>query len=116
MEDCLFCKIIKKEIPAEVIFENEKVVGFKDIHPSAAIHLLFIHKSHTENINEMVRRDCKKVGEVYSAIAEYTSETSLENDGFRVVTNLGKDAGQVVFHTHFHVLGGERLTGKFGAK
>lgn len=116
MEDCLFCKIINQEVPAEVIFENEKVIGFKDIHPAAKVHLLFIHKSHTDNINEMVRRDTKKIGEVFAAIAEYTTETGLEKSGFRVVTNLGENGGQVIFHTHFHVLGGERLAGNFGSK
>jgi histidine triad (HIT) family protein len=114
MSDCLFCKIINEEIPAEIIFENEKVIGFKDINPEAKVHLLFIHKSHSENLNEMARRDIKKVGEVFAAITEYTNKVGLEDSGYRVVTNIGKDGGQVIFHTHFHVLGGEKLSGKFG--
>lgn len=115
MSDCLFCKIINKEIPAEVVYENEKVLAFKDINPSAKVHLLFIHKSHSENVAEMVRRDVKKVMEVFSAITEYCDESGLEKSGYRVVTNVGKDGGQVVFHTHFHVLGGQSLSGNFGA-
>jgi histidine triad (HIT) family protein len=115
MEDCLFCKIIEKEVPAEIVYESEKVIAFKDINPSAKVHLLFIHKSHTENMAEMVRRDVRKVTDVLSAIVEFCEESGLEKTGYRVVTNVGKDAGQVVFHTHFHVLAGQPLSGHFGA-
>ena len=115
MDDCLFCKIINEEIPADIVFENDKVIGFKDINPSAKIHLLFIHKSHSENINEMARRDLKKVGEVIAAITEYTHQVGLEKDGYRIVTNIGPNGCQAVFHTHFHVLGGEQLSGSLGA-
>ena len=115
MGDCIFCKIVDKKIPAQVVFENENVVAFKDINPNAKIHLLFVHKKHTENINEMVRHDVLHVMDVFSAITEYTEQTSLEESGFRIVTNTGKDSGQIIFHTHFHLLGGEKLKGNLGA-
>lgn len=111
--DCLFCKIVKGEIPSTKVFENDKVIGFVDIYPQAKIHLLFLHKNHTANINEMAQNPAS-VGEVYQAIAEYTKAQGLDQGGFRVVTNLGKDAGQTVFHTHFHVVSGEKL-GRFGS-
>lgn len=111
--DCLFCKITEGKIPATKIFENDSVIGFVDIHPQAKTHLLFIHKTHTKDINEMSANPTS-VGEVFQAITEYTKAQGLDQNGFRVVTNLGKHAGQTVFHTHFHVLSGEQL-GRFGS-
>ncbi len=113
-ENCLFCKIGTGAIPSQKIFENEKVFGFVDIHPQAKTHLLFVHKTHTSNINDM-SKDSTAIAEVFQAIAEYTKDKDLSTDGFRVVTNLGPNAGQTVFHTHFHVVGGEPL-GHFGRR
>lgn len=112
--DCLFCKIISGAIPSKKVFENEHVFAFQDIHPQANVHLLFLHKNHTSNVNEMAQ-DPQQIGEVFRAISEYTSKLPLAQSGFRVVTNLGPDAGQTVFHTHFHVVGGEPL-GHFGRR
>jgi histidine triad (HIT) family protein len=109
---CLFCKIINGEIPATKIFENESVLGFVDIHPQAKTHLLFLHKKHTANINEM-STDELSLAQVFKAITEYTNSNNLNEEGFRVVVNQGKNGGQTVFHTHFHVVGGEPL-GRFG--
>lgn len=111
--DCLFCKILKGEIPSTKVYEKGNVMGFVDIFPQAKIHLLFVHKNHTSDINHM-SLDPQTIGEVYQGIAEYTKAQGLDQGGFRVVTNLGKDAGQTVFHTHFHVLSGEKL-GRFGS-
>lgn len=114
MSDCLFCKIIDGKIPSEKVHEDEKVLGFKDIGPMAKEHYLFIHKEHTPNVNAMVKTNPEQLADVFSAIKSYTQSNGLEQSGFRVVTNVGPDAGQTVFHTHFHVLGGQRLS-KFGA-
>ena len=113
MDNCLFCKIIKGEIPSTKVYEDDHVFGFVDIYPQAKTHLLFIHKVHTSNINEMADEPCT-VGEAFQAIQKYTRSIGLDKNGFRVVTNLGPEAGQTVFHTHFHVLGGEKL-GRFGS-
>lgn len=109
--ECVFCKIMMGESPCTKAFENDDVLAFHDLHPLAKHHVLFIHKKHTANINGM---STVAVGQVFTAIKEYTAGTELERTGFRVVTNLGPDAGQTVFHSHFHVLGGEKLKG-FGA-
>lgn len=114
MSDCIFCKIVKGEIPSTKIFENETVIGFKDLRPQAKIHQLFIHKSHTHDINDLAKNDPKELSDVFNAIRTYTMNEGLEKGGFRVVTNLGPNAGQTVFHTHFHVLAGEPL-GHFGS-
>ncbi len=119
MNGCLFCKIIKGEIPSTKVFDSENVYGFVDIHPQAKKHFLFVHKVHTSNINEMsetseTSKDANSIGEVFKAIAEFTKKEKMDDYGFRVVTNLGRHAGQTVFHTHFHVVGGEQL-GRFGS-
>ena len=114
MSDCLFCKIIKGSIPSEKVHEDENVLGFKDIGPMAKEHHLFIHKSHTANINELATQEPDQLADVFQAIQKFTSSSQLQETGFRVVTNVGPNAGQTVFHTHFHVLGGEKL-GKFGS-
>ncbi|MBD65063.1 MAG: histidine triad nucleotide-binding protein [Halobacteriovoraceae bacterium] len=111
MKDCLFCKISSGDIPSEKVFENDDVIGFKDIAPMAKEHYLFIAKKHSKNINEI---DEKSLVQVYSAIKEFTQKNNLEQNGFRVVTNVNEHGGQTVFHTHFHVLGGEQLK-RFGA-
>ena len=114
MSDCLFCKIIKGDIPSEKVFENETIFGFKDISALAKKHYLFIHKQHTKNINEMTSTQPEQLKDVFSAIHEFTNNAQLEKDGFRIVTNVNANGGQTIFHTHFHVLGGEQLRG-FGA-
>ncbi len=112
LENCLFCKIVREEIPAQKIYEDDHVIGFVDIHPQAKAHLLFIHKSHTKDINEMADSP-QALTQVFHAIKKYTQERKFDEQGFRIVTNLGRHGGQTVFHTHFHVLADEPL-GPFG--
>ena len=114
MEDCLFCKIVNGEIPSTKVYEKENVVAFKDIQPLAKEHYLFIHKTHTKNVNAISDSDPTQLVEIFGAIKEFTQGNSLEEEGFRVVTNINEYGCQSVFHTHFHVLGGEQLKG-FGA-
>lgn len=109
-KDCLFCKIVGGEVPAEKIYEDEKVVGFKDINPVAKIHLLFVHRNHSKDINQMVSQSPNDFIDIYNAIRAYTVKEGLDQNGFRVVTNLGKNVGQAIFHTHFHLFAGERLS------
>ena len=109
--DCLFCKIIAGEIPSKKVFENDKIYAFEDISPMAKDHYLFVSKTHTENVNET---STELISDIYSGIKEFTRDKNLESSGFRVVTNVNQHGGQTVFHTHFHVLGGEQLKG-FGS-
>lgn len=114
MSDCIFCKIVEGAIPSTKIFENENVIGFKDLRPQAVIHHLFIHKKHTKNINDLSQNDPSQLAEMFEAMRLYSEQEGLTKDGFRIVTNLGPNAGQTVFHTHFHLLAGEPL-GHFGS-
>ncbi len=112
--DCLFCKIIQGEIPSQKVYEDENVYAFRDIAPMAKEHYLFISKTHSKDINELSQAHPGQLSDIFNAISIFTKESGLAESGFRIVTNLGKDGGQTVFHTHFHVLGGEQLKG-FGA-
>lgn len=106
--DCLFCKIIKGEIPSAKVYENEYVYAFKDINPNAPVHVLVIPKKHISSANDIDTANIESVAQVMLAIPKVAEICGLEN-GFRVITNVGEDGGQTVKHLHFHILGGEKL-------
>ena len=112
-DECLFCQILNGDIPSTKVYEDENVYGFQDLHPMAKVHWLFIHKKHTRNIEEMVQ-DPQQITDLYRGMTKAAQDNGLSHDGYRIVTNLGPNAGQTVFHTHFHLLAGERL-GRFGS-
>ncbi len=107
MSDCLFCKIIAGEIPSNKVYEDEKVYAFEDIAPMAKNHLLFVHKEHTSDVNEIATLNPEQLTDIYVAIAKFTRDGGHDKTGFRVVTNTGPDAGQTVFHLHLHLLAGK---------
>lgn len=109
MEDCIFCKIIKKEIHADVVYEDEDILAFKDINPVAPIHILVIPKKHISSLLELTEDDEKIIGRIYTVINKLASDINIDKSGFRVIVNCGKDAGQEVMHLHFHLLGGKTL-------
>lgn len=110
MEDCIFCKIINKQIPSEIVYEDDEVIAFKDIQPVAPIHILVLPKRHIPSAMDLSEQDEKIVGKIYSVIRKLAVEYNVEKNGFRVVTNCGKNAGQTVKHIHFHLLGGRKLS------
>jgi len=103
---CIFCKIVSKEIPSSVVLENEKFLAFKDINPSAPIHILIIPKKHIESFNEV---DSQTMAEMTEFIKEVAKKVGVFKDGYRIVTNIGENGGQEVKHLHFHLLGGTKL-------
>ncbi len=105
MIDCLFCKIVRKEIPAKFVFESKTLVAFADIHPSADTHILIIPKEHIGGISDLQEKHAGLLSEIYSAVNKLVKENKLENGSFRVVVNGGK--AQHVPHIHFHLLGGK---------
>lgn len=109
MEDCIFCKIINKQIPSEIIYEDSEIIAFKDIEPVAPVHILVIPKKHITSIMDLSKEDEALIGKIYSVIQKLAVELGVEKDGFRVVTNCGENAGQTVKHIHFHLLGGKKL-------
>ncbi len=103
-DDCIFCKIIKKEIPAKIVYEDEYTIAFKDLNPKATVHVLVVPKTHAKDITEI---DNFYMGKITDSIKHITNELGLKEKGFRVITNCGKGAGQTVWHLHFHVLSGK---------
>jgi histidine triad (HIT) family protein len=106
MDNCLFCRIVNKEIPAVVAYEDEQVMAFADINPQAPVHLLVIPKAHIPSLNDLDSTKGEIITAVFAAIARIAREQGLADDGYRVVVNCGQRAGQTVDHIHFHLLGG----------
>lgn len=109
MNDCLFCKIVTGEIPSNKVYEDEDILCFKDINPVAPIHILVIPKKHIANLLDIKKEDEDLIVKIYEIINKLAKDLEFEKDGFRVITNCGKDAGQEVMHLHFHVLAGKEL-------
>lgn len=109
MEDCIFCKIINKQIPSEIIYEDEQIIAFKDIEPVAPVHILVVPKKHISSVMDLSDEDQALIGKIYLSIKKLAVELGVEKEGFRVVTNCGENAGQTVKHIHFHILGGKKL-------
>lgn len=109
MENCLFCKIIKGDIPSTKVYEDEEVYAFKDINPEAPVHILVVPKKHISSINEIEDEDRELIGKIFTLIKKIAKEQGVEQSGYRVVSNCGKDAGQTVMHLHFHILAGKDL-------
>jgi len=108
--DCLFCKIANKEIDSDIVLETENVIVFKDINPQAPVHLLAIPKKHVSSLMEAGKLPPGAVMEIMEVIARVAQDLDLEHDGFRVVTNIGRGAGQSVDHLHFHILGKRKFS------
>ena len=109
MADCLFCKIIAGEIPSAKVYEDEFCYAFRDINPQAPVHVLVVPKAHVADVAEAAQLSDEILAAVIRAIGKIAAQEKLEN-GFRVVTNCGKDACQSVSHLHFHILGGRQMT------
>ena len=109
MEDCLFCKIIRKEIPSEIVYEDDEVLAFKDIQPAAPVHILIIPKKHISSLLEMNTDDEPLIGKIYTIINKIAEQQGIKESGYRVIVNCGEDSGQEVMHLHFHLLGGKKL-------
>ena len=109
MADCLFCKIVAKELGSEVVKETDNVLAFKDINPGAPTHVLVIPKEHIASAHDLGPEHAELLAEMFGVMAEVADGANLEN-GHRLVTNVGPDAGQTVHHLHFHVLGGRTMS------
>lgn len=108
-QDCLFCKILSGEIPADIVYESDTAIGFRDINPQAPIHMVVIPRQHIATINDMVPEDEALVGSLFSAARQIAADEGLSEDGYRAVMNCNAAAGQTVFHIHLHVLGGRQM-------
>lgn len=109
MSDCLFCKIAKKELPAEILFENDEVIAFQDIRPQAPVHILIIPKKHITSAQLLQTEDIDLIGRLHYAIPKIADQSGVSEKGYRIVTNIGFHGQQTVPHLHYHLLGGRQL-------
>ena len=110
MSDCLFCGIIEGKIKGELVYQDDSVVAFKDIGPKAPVHILIVPRKHIPTLLDLEPSDGPLVGEIFRVAAKLAAEQGIAEKGFRVVVNSGADAGQTVFHLHYHLLGGRHLS------
>ena len=110
MTDCLFCKIARREIPATLVYEDERVAAFQDLNPQAPTHILVIPKRHIATLNDLSTEDDQLVGELVRRAGAIAAERGLSAGGYRTVFNTNRDAGQTVFHIHLQLLGGRAMT------
>jgi histidine triad (HIT) family protein len=110
MSDCLFCGIVEGKIKGNIVYQDDSVVAFKDINPKAPVHVLIIPRKHVAGVLDLTAEDGALIGHIFAVAARLAREQGIADSGFRVVVNSGADAGQSVFHLHYHLLGGRRMT------
>ena len=114
MTDTLFDKIIRREIPADIVYEDDDIVAFRDIHPQAPVHVLFVPRRSVATLNDLQPGDAELIGKLVLAAAAYAKDEGFADNGYRTVINCGRDGGQTVFQVHLHLLGGGPLHSPFG--
>ena len=110
MENCIFCKIVKGEIPSKKVYEDDSVFAFEDIKPTAPLHVVIVPKKHISAISEITQEDERVIGRIQAVAAKIAKERKECAQGYRIVNNCGADAGQTVFHVHYHLLGGRKFS------
>lgn len=110
MSDCIFCKIASKEIPSEILYEDDKVIAFKDVNPQSPIHILVIPKEHIESANHVDDGNSNLIGHIFLIIKDLAKKLGIDKEGYRIVNNCGEFGGQTVSHIHFHILGGRKFS------
>ncbi len=105
--DCIFCKIINKEIPSNIVYEDESVIAFKDLNPVAPVHILVVPKKHISALSEVSEEDITLLGKILYACKKIAKTLPECDDGYRIINNCGDNAGQTVKHIHFHIIGGK---------
>lgn len=113
MSDSIFGKIIRREIPADIVFEDEQVIAFRDISPQAPVHVLFVPKRRFDTLNDVPDSEVLLLGRLMLAAQAYAKTIGIADDGYRLVMNCNRNGGQTVYHLHLHLLGGAPLTGGF---
>ncbi|HEY5585454.1 MAG TPA: histidine triad nucleotide-binding protein [Ruminiclostridium sp.] len=112
MDDCIFCKIINREIPSKSVFESDKIYAFHDINPEAPVHVLIVPKQHITSHNELTTENVDIMMDIHLAANEIAKQLKISDSGYRLINNCGVDAGQTVFHLHYHLIGGVPMGSK----
>ena len=109
VEDCIFCKIVRKEVPADILFEDDNLIAFNDIHPQAPTHVLIVPKEHIPTVNDLTEDQAALVGNLVLRAQALAAQRGIDGAGYRLVMNCNAEGGQTVFHIHLHLLGGHPL-------
>lgn len=112
--DCIFCQIANGEIPADIVYQDQEIIAFRDINPKAPVHLLLIPKRHIPSLNQLNERDSALVGRMVAVASRLAQDEGIAEKGYRLVINCGKEGGQLVPHLHMHLLGGRQLSDDLG--
>jgi histidine triad (HIT) family protein len=110
MSDCLFCGIVDGKVKANLVYQDDAMVAFKDIAPKAPVHILIIPRKHLVSVSDIAEQDRVLIGQIFQVAAKLAREQGIAESGYRVVANSGADAGQSVFHLHYHLLGGRQMS------
>ena len=110
MSDCLFCGIVDGKVKANLVYQDDSIVAFKDVAPKAPVHILIIPRQHLVSVSVIAEADHALIGQIFQVAAKLAREQGIADSGYRVVVNSGADAGQSVFHLHYHLLGGRRMS------
>lgn len=108
-DSCIFCKIVKNEAKATIVYQDEQVTAFRDAHPVAPTHILIVPNRHIESVDALEREDEQLMGHLFTTARKLAEEEGIAKGGYRLITNTGPNSGQVVFHLHLHLIGGQRL-------
>lgn len=104
MENCIFCNIVNKKLPTDIVFENDNMIVFKDINPKAPVHLLIVPRKHIPSVNDIKEDDLQIMGELFLTAKKVAKEVGVSDKGYKLVVNVGKGGGQEIFHIHLHLL------------
>lgn len=107
---CIFCKIAKGEIESDLVYEDDRIIAFRDLNPQAPSHILFIPREHIESANDINEGNAQLIGDIFKAISQVARQEGLDQAGYRIVNNCGQHGGQTVNHIHFHLLAGRQLS------
>ena len=114
MDQCIFCKIVRGEMPSTIVYKDEQVTAFRDINPVAPTHILVVPNEHIASTNEVSEQDEQLLGHMLTVVKSIADEESITDTGYRLIINTGPDANQVVFHLHLHIIGGQRMKYRMG--
>ncbi|MBN2147865.1 MAG: histidine triad nucleotide-binding protein [Anaerolineales bacterium] len=109
MTDCAFCKIIAGQQPGKIVYQDESITAFQDIHPAAPVHILIVPNQHIGSVNEATAEHVAVLGKLFTVARQIAEQEGIQQSGYRLIVNTGPDSGQVVFHLHMHLLGGRHM-------
>ncbi len=112
--DCIFCQIVAGQAPATILYQDEQVTAFKDIHPVAPTHLLIVPNKHIASVNEIVPEDEPAMGQLFTVAKSLAEQTGIHENGYRLIVNTGAHGNQIVYHLHMHLIGGQRMRHPIG--